>query len=195
MVLQVFVQYTRYVSVLKWLTFSLLAYFGTVMVVDIPWGEMARGIFLPTVSRSTTFWTSAVAILGTTISPYLFFWQASQEAEDVEASPERDPLKYPPHQAESALERIRLDTYIGYGMIRRGPQAQCAKIEPGQTYLWLWAARREGRRACGVPSQKSRVLAYLLFNGQESNRPRGQGRANRLTRGPITAKSALWRWD
>ena len=112
-VLQVFVQYTRYVSVLKWLTFSLFAYFGTVMVVDIPWGEMARGIFIPTVSTSTAFWTSAVAILGTTISPYLFFWQASQEVEDVEASPERDPLKYAPHQGESALERIRLDTYIG----------------------------------------------------------------------------------
>ena len=76
--------------------------------------------------------------------------------------------------------------------VPRGPRAQCAKIEPGQTYLWLWAARREGRRACGVPSQKSRVLAYLLFDGQESNRPRGQCRANRLT---ITAKSALWRWD
>ena len=60
-----------------------------------------------------TFWTSVVAILGTTISPYLFFWQASQEVEDAEATPERDPLKYAPHQAESALGRIRLDTYVG----------------------------------------------------------------------------------
>jgi Mn2+/Fe2+ NRAMP family transporter len=55
-VLQIFVQYTRYVSVLKWLTLSLFAYFGTVMVVDIPWGEMARGLFIPTLSASTTFW-------------------------------------------------------------------------------------------------------------------------------------------
>jgi NRAMP (natural resistance-associated macrophage protein)-like metal ion transporter len=94
MVLQVFVPYQRYVSVLKWLTLSLFAYFGTVMVVHIPWGEMARGLFIPTLSASTTFWTSVVAILGTTISPYLFFWQASQEVEDVEASPEREPLKY-----------------------------------------------------------------------------------------------------
>src|ERR1700731_1371545 len=54
--LQVFVQYTRYVSVLKWLTFSLFAYFGTVMVVDIPWGEMAPGVFIPTLSAKTTFW-------------------------------------------------------------------------------------------------------------------------------------------
>ena len=112
-VLQIFVQYTRYVSVLKWLTLSLLAYFGTVMVVDIPWREMARGLFIPTLSASTTFWTSVVAILGTTISPYLFFWQASQEVEEVEATSKRDPLKYAPHQAGSALARIRLDTYIG----------------------------------------------------------------------------------
>ena len=59
------------------------------------------------------FWTSVVAILRITISPYLFFWQASQEVEDAEATPERDPLKYAPHQAESALGRIRLDTYVG----------------------------------------------------------------------------------
>jgi NRAMP (natural resistance-associated macrophage protein)-like metal ion transporter len=112
-VLQIFVPYKRYVSVLKWLTLSLFAYFGTVMVVHIPWEEMARGLFIPTVSANTTFWTSVVAILGTTISPYLFFWQASQEVEDVEASPEREPLKYAPRQAENALQRIRLDTYIG----------------------------------------------------------------------------------
>ena len=102
-VLQIFVPYKRYVSVLKWLTLSLFAYFGTVMVVHIPWEEMARGLFIHTFSASTTF----------TISPYLFFWQASQEVEDVEASTEREPLKYAPHQAKSALERIRLDTYIG----------------------------------------------------------------------------------
>jgi Mn2+/Fe2+ NRAMP family transporter len=111
--LQVFVQYARYVSVLKWLTLSLFAYFGTVMVVEIPWREMARGLFIPTFSASMAFWTSVVAILGTTISPYLFFWQASQEVEEVKATPQRDPLKYAPYQAESALKRIRLDTYIG----------------------------------------------------------------------------------
>src|SRR6202045_2337698 len=112
-VLQIFVPYKRYVSVLKWLTLSLFAYFGTVVVVHIPWGEMARGLFIPTLPATTTFWTSVVAILGTTISPYLFFWQASQEVEAVEATPIREPLKYAPRQAESALERIRLDTYIG----------------------------------------------------------------------------------
>jgi Mn2+/Fe2+ NRAMP family transporter len=102
-VLQIFVQYKYYVSVLKWLTISLFAYFGTVMVVDIPWVEVALGLFIPTLSANTTFRTSVVAILGASIS----------QVEDVEATPERDPLKYAPHQAESALARIRLDTYFG----------------------------------------------------------------------------------
>src|SRR6202035_2205727 len=104
-----------YVSVLKWLTLSLFAYFGTVTVV----GKWRAAFFIPTLSANTTFWTSVVAILGTTISPYLFFWQASQEVEDVEATPERDPLKYAPRQAKNALERIRLDTYIGQGSFMR----------------------------------------------------------------------------
>ena len=112
-VLQMFIQYRRYVSFLKWLTLSLFAYFGTAMVVPIPWGEMGRGLFIPTLSASSAFWTSIVAVLGTTISPYLFFWQASQEVEEVEATSQRDPLKEAPHQAKGALNRIWLDTYIG----------------------------------------------------------------------------------
>ncbi|QKC85555.1 Nramp family divalent metal transporter [Mesorhizobium sp. NZP2077] len=112
-VLQVFLKYSRYVSVLKWLTLSLLAYFGTVLVVHVPWGEVARGLFIPQLTADAGFWTSVVAILGTTISPYLFFWQASQEVEDQKAKPERKPLKKAPEQAKSAIERIRLDTYIG----------------------------------------------------------------------------------
>ncbi|MGH6936160.1 MAG: divalent metal cation transporter [Methylocella sp.] len=107
-VLQIFVQYARYVSVLKWLTLSLHRH-GRGYFLE----EMIRGLFIPSLSANTTLWTSVVAILGTTISPYLFFWQASQEVEDVKATSKRDPLKYAPHQAKGALERIRLDTYIG----------------------------------------------------------------------------------
>jgi len=114
-VLQVFLKYSRYVSVLKWLTLSLFAYFGTVLVVHVPWGEVAHGLFIPTFSTDAGFWTSVVAIFGTTISPYLFFWQASQEVEDEKAKPERKPLKDAPEQAENAIERIRLDTYVGMG--------------------------------------------------------------------------------
>ena len=111
--LQIYMQYARYVSVLKWLCLALFAYFGTMMVVHIPWGEAAWGLLVPTLSSSGEFWTMVVAILGTTISPYLFFWQASQEAEDIKAVPERKPLLRRPGQAADAFERIRLDTYAG----------------------------------------------------------------------------------
>ena len=73
--LQVFMDYSKYVGWLKWLTLALLAYFGTVMVVHVPWAEAAKGFFIPTFSYKWEFWTTVVAILGTTISPYLFFWQ------------------------------------------------------------------------------------------------------------------------
>ncbi len=112
-VLQIVMQYTRYVSILKWLTLALFAYFGTVMVVGVPWAEVAWGLFVPSFSADGAFWTTVVAILGTTISPYLFFWQASQEVEDIKAVPEREPLVKKPRQGPDALERIRLDTYVG----------------------------------------------------------------------------------
>ncbi|WP_307437138.1 Nramp family divalent metal transporter [Labrys monachus] len=113
--LQVFMQYARYVSVLKWLTISLFAYFATVIFTKLPLGEFARGFFIPTFSGDVAFWTTVVAILGTTISPYLFFWQASQEVEDTRAEPSRAPLVHAPEQASTAIRRIRLDTYIGMG--------------------------------------------------------------------------------
>jgi NRAMP (natural resistance-associated macrophage protein)-like metal ion transporter len=112
-ILQVFMAYRRYVAVLKWLTLALLAYFGTVMIVHIPWGEVARGLLLPTFLPDAAFWTTVVAVLGTTISPYLFFWQAAQEAEDIRVERERKPLVKAPQQGPDAIERIRLDTYIG----------------------------------------------------------------------------------
>jgi len=112
-ILQIFMAYRRYVAVLKWLTLALFAYFGTVMVVHVPWGEAALGLLLPTFLPDAVFWTTVVAVLGTTISPYLFFWQAAQEAEDIRVLPERKPLVKAPHQGPDAIERIRLDTYIG----------------------------------------------------------------------------------
>jgi len=112
-VIQVVLQYSRYVSVLKWLTLSLFAYFGTVLIVKIPWMEAARGFLIPTFSADVAFWTTVVAIFGTTISPYLFFWQASQEVEDIDAVPERKPLIKAPRQGPDANERIGIDTYVG----------------------------------------------------------------------------------
>lgn len=110
---QIFMSYRRYVAVLKWLTLALFAYFGTVIVVQIPWGEAIPGLLLPTFLPDAAFWTTVVALLGTTISPYLFFWQAAQEVEDIRAEPERKPLVKAPRQGPDAIERIRLDTYIG----------------------------------------------------------------------------------
>ncbi|MER8465412.1 Nramp family divalent metal transporter [Mesorhizobium sp. M1396] len=111
-VLQIFLKYSRYVSILKWLTISLFAYFGTILFVHVPWAEVARGLFIPTLSPDPQFWTTVVAIFGTTISPYLFFWQASQEVEEEKAG-RRKPLKKAPRRSTHAIKRIRLDTYVG----------------------------------------------------------------------------------
>ena len=111
--LQIFVTYERYARILRWLTVALFAYFAAVAVVHVPWGEAARGLFVPTLSADSAFWTTVVAILGTTISPYLFFWQASQEVEEVRADPAAKPLVRAPGQAPREFERIRLDTAIG----------------------------------------------------------------------------------
>ena len=111
--MQVFMKYKRYVSVLKWLTISLFAYFGTVPAVNVPWSEALRGLVIPTFNPDPQFWTVVVAILGTTISPYLFFWQAAQEVEDLGEKPTRTALIDAPKQAPKALARIRTDTVVG----------------------------------------------------------------------------------
>jgi Mn2+/Fe2+ NRAMP family transporter len=108
-------QYTRYVSVLKWLTLSLFSYFAVLCVVHVNWLELAKGLVLPAMSLSREFWLMVVAILGTTISPYLFFWQAAQEVEDTKATPVQQPLKRRPSQGPIALARIQLDTRVGMG--------------------------------------------------------------------------------
>ncbi len=112
-ILQIFVSYARYASILKWLTLSLFAYFATLMVIELPWPEVARGVLVPTFSADPEFWTIFVAVLGTTISPYLFFWQAAQECEEVRAHPDRIALAQAPRQGAAAFNRIRMDTYVG----------------------------------------------------------------------------------
>jgi Mn2+/Fe2+ NRAMP family transporter len=114
MLLQVFVPYTRYVNILKWLTLSLLAYVATAFIVDVPWGEVASHAFLPNVTWSKETITMVVAIFGTTLSPYLFFWQASQEVEEQRADPKARPLKRAPLRfVRSVLQRVKVDTSIG----------------------------------------------------------------------------------
>jgi len=112
----VFIPYHRYVDVLKWLTLSLFAYVGIVFTVQIDWRAVAVGALLPKFEMSGEALTLVVAILGTTISPYLFFWQSSQEVEDEEADPKALPLLEKPQQAPRELERIGWETWIGMGM-------------------------------------------------------------------------------
>ncbi|MFL6659137.1 MAG: NRAMP family divalent metal transporter [Massilia sp.] len=114
--LQVFIPYSSYVRLLKWLTLALLTYVGTVFVVHIPWATVAReGIAMPRLPWSGAFITTIVAVFGTTISPYLFFWQASQEVEELKADDAAHALKKAPKRARMDFSRIQLDTYVGMG--------------------------------------------------------------------------------
>jgi NRAMP (natural resistance-associated macrophage protein)-like metal ion transporter len=109
----VFMNYTSYVTVLKWLTLSLFAYVAATFAAHVNWSAAFTGTLVPSVSWSSNYFTTLVAILGTTISPYLFFWQASQEAEEVQVDRQRKPLLKAPRQALDAFARIRTDTLIG----------------------------------------------------------------------------------
>jgi NRAMP (natural resistance-associated macrophage protein)-like metal ion transporter len=113
---EVFVQYNRYVRVLKWLTLALLTYVAVAFVVHIPWGTVALRMVAPQIEWTPAYITVVVAILGTTISPYLFFWQAEEEVEEVKERDGAKPLERAPHQAKEEFKRIRLDTYIGMAL-------------------------------------------------------------------------------
>src|SRR5665213_3063277 len=110
--LEVFVRYARYVSVLKWLTLSLFAYVGVAVVVHLPWPTVAYYLVVPRISLAPGYLTVVVAILGTTISPYLFFWQAEEEVDEVRERQDAKPLVRAPDQAKAEFHRIRWDTYI-----------------------------------------------------------------------------------
>jgi NRAMP (natural resistance-associated macrophage protein)-like metal ion transporter len=114
-VLEIFVRYARYVSVLKWLTLSLFAYVAVALVVHTPWASVGYHLIVPNISLKPGYLTVVVAILGTTISPYLFFWQAEEEVEEVKERADAKPLKRAPQQAKREFGRIRLDTYLGMG--------------------------------------------------------------------------------
>lgn len=107
------VPYSAYAKYLKWLTLSLFAYVGVIFFVHISWSAVLRATLLPQVQMTKEYWTALIAVLGTTISPYLFFWQASQEVEDVRNNRGEKPLKRAPTQAREQLGRIRIDTYLG----------------------------------------------------------------------------------
>jgi len=115
LILQIFIPFPRYAPILKMLTLSLFAYVATIFVVEIPWMQVITHTFMPSISFQTEYIVAVVAVFGTTISPYLFFWQASQEVEEQRAADGEEPLKEAPEQAQSHLHRIKIDTYIGMG--------------------------------------------------------------------------------
>jgi NRAMP (natural resistance-associated macrophage protein)-like metal ion transporter len=117
--LQVFLRYADYVRYLKWLTLALLSYVAVVFTVHVHWGEVTSELVMPRLVLDHNTISMVVAVFGTTISPYLFFWQAAQEMEDLRAVTARNGGgSLLPHAAEVArqhLRRIRWDTYIGMG--------------------------------------------------------------------------------
>lgn len=113
--LQVFVSYQTYVRYLKWLTLSLLSYVAVAFTIHVPWIHVMQLVVLPHLGWDNATVTVVVAVFGTTISPYLFFWQAAQEMEDLRSSRNRVDGPLPMEAARKHLRRIRRDTYIGMG--------------------------------------------------------------------------------
>lgn len=115
-VLQIFVPYDRYARLLKWIALVLLAYVAVALIVPVQWGEVGRAIVWPHIQFTAPYLTTVIAVLGTTISPYLFFWQASQEVEELHAEPSQHALRRAPRQAPAQLRRINFDTWVGMGV-------------------------------------------------------------------------------
>lgn len=112
--LQLFVPYARYANILKWLTLSLFAYFGVLLLVQVDWGQVAAGLLIPRIPDRDAL-TMIVALFGTTISPYLFFWQCAQEVEEMGRNDEL-PLTTNMRPARGEFRRIRFDTLAGMGI-------------------------------------------------------------------------------
>lgn len=110
--LQLFLPYRRYAGALKWLTLTLLAYVALLVMVKIDWTNVAKGLVWPRIAGKEVI-INIVAIFGTTISPYLFFWQSAQEVEEVDRDQSQAPLVEAPWQARRAFRRMRLDTFFG----------------------------------------------------------------------------------
>lgn len=111
-VLEVWLRYARYAALLKWTTLSLFAYVAVAAVAHVPWGTALTSLVVPQVQWSSAYATALVAILGTTISPYLFFWQAGQEVEEANRRHAK-PLYVAPTEAGPEFSRIRVDTLTG----------------------------------------------------------------------------------
>jgi NRAMP (natural resistance-associated macrophage protein)-like metal ion transporter len=166
LVLQVYLRYQTYVRLLKWLTLGLLSYVAVLFSIHVHWGAVASELVLPRLKLDHDTITMVVAVFGTTISPYLFFWQAAQEMEDLRSpNGEHGADLSLPHTAEVArrhMRRIRWDTYVGMGfsnliaffiILSTAATLHVAGISDIQTS----AQAAEALRPLGGP------IAYLLF--------------------------------
>jgi NRAMP (natural resistance-associated macrophage protein)-like metal ion transporter len=166
LVLQVYLRYDSYVRYLKWLTLALLSYVAVVFTINVQWGAVVRELVVPQLTLDHGTITIIVAVFGTTISPYLFFWQAAQEMEDLRAVNARDgSISTLPHTAAVArrhMRRIRWDTYVGMGfsnliaffiILSTAATLHLAGVSDIQTS----AQAAEALRPLGGPT------AYLLF--------------------------------
>ena len=113
--LEVFVRYENYVHILKWTAVSLFAYVATALAVEVPWSQVIYHTVVPHLTWSEDYLVTVVAVLGTTITPYCFFWQSSEEAEDETIDPTAHRLIDAPDEAPAQIGRIRADTYLGMG--------------------------------------------------------------------------------
>jgi NRAMP (natural resistance-associated macrophage protein)-like metal ion transporter len=109
----ILVPYRQYTELLKWSALVLFVYVATALIVHIPWKPVLVGTFIPSLYFSNNYLTALTAVFGTTISPYLFFWQASLEVQEQEAASGEKPLRRAPEQAPAQLGRMRGDTYLG----------------------------------------------------------------------------------
>ena len=162
--LQVFVPYRRYAPILKSLTLVLFLYVAVAFTIEIPWGQVLVGTLIPKVSFDRDYLLLVVAVLGTTISPYLFFWQASQEVEEMrrERSRPRLPLKILTRGGGGELTRISIDTSVG--MILSNVVAYFIILATASTLHAHGLTRIEtAAQAAGALRPIAGDLAFLLF--------------------------------
>lgn len=156
--------FRQYSAVLKWLSVSILAYVGAAFVARVPWAEAAQATFMPQIEWSASYVGLLVAVLGTTISPYLFFWQASLEAEEVYENKGEKALIRSPKEVEPQLRRIRVDTYVG--MFASNLVAWFIILTTAAT---LYASGKRDIESAQAAAEALRPLAgnmaFLLFAG------------------------------
>ncbi len=159
--LQIFIPFPRYAPILKLLTLALFAYVATVFLVHTPLEALVQTL-VPPIARDMSYVSMLVAVLGTTISPYLFFWQASQEVEEQRATPGHEPLREAPEQARRHFRRIKIDTYVG--MTFSNLIALCIMLTTAATLHGAGVTTIESAaQAAGALRPLAGEFAFLLF--------------------------------